>query len=283
MASDSRCFGVARYTALEDLFPERVGTSVGIVLAAADAGQALLPPLAGILAVTVLWQLGFAYTLPLFVVVTVALWRYVPTRTSGSSNRGTVFSLKQLRYVLKNIHQGPVLYSSVMFVVYVTVWITFTGFYPTYLISIKEISPTLAGALFGMFFAVGVAIKPLSGIAYDRVGIRVSLLTITGISAISLVTLPLVENVVTLAIITVFIAPILGSGTITQSHIIESLASDVKGTGLGFIRTGGMMIAAVAPAIFGAIADRGHFDEVFFILAGFACVTILLIIRFPSR
>ncbi len=277
-------FGVARYTILENLFPERVGTAVGVVLAAADAGQALLPPLAGVLAAAILWQLGFVYTLPLFVAVAVALWIYVPTSTAtdGDDGAGT-FSIENFQSVIQSIYRGPVLYASGSFIVYMTVWIAFTGFYPTYLIEVKGLATTTAGVLFGMFFAVGVAIKPLSGIAYDRIGIRRSIAMIAGVSGIALAVLPLVEGTVPLILITLLIAPILGSGTITQSYIIEMLPEETKGTGLGIVRTSGMTLAAMSPAIFGVLADRGFFDEVFLTLAVCAAVMVLFVVRIPRH
>ncbi len=277
-------FGVARYTILENLFPDRVGTAVGIVLAAADAGQALLPPLAGVLAAAILWQLGFIYTLPLFIAVIVALWLYVPTSTAtdGHDVAGT-FSKENLVYAIENIYQGPVLYASGSFIVYMTVWITFTGFYPTYLIEVKGLAVTTAGILFGIFFAVGVAIKPLSGIAYDRIGVRRSIAIIAGISSVSLAALPLIDGLIPLIITTLLIAPILGSGTITQSYIIEVLPSETKGTGLGIVRTSGMMLAAMSPAVFGLLADRGFFHEVFLSLAVCAAAMILLIVPIPPH
>ncbi|THE63424.1 MFS transporter [Salinadaptatus halalkaliphilus] len=276
-------FGVARYTALDDLFPERVGTSVGIALAAADAGQALLPPIAGVLAAAVAWQLGFAYTLPLFVVVALALWIYVPGSTSGPDSGFDSVSRETIRYVGSSLRKRPVLYGSAAFIVYMTVWITFTGFYPTYLIEEKGMSATVAGVLFGSFFAVGVGIKPLSGMAYDRFGIRLSLLTVMGISGAALVALPFLEGLVPIALVTLLIAPMLGSGTIAQSHIIEGVPDDIKGTGLGVIRTGGMAVAAVSPTIFGTFADWGYFNEAFLGLAGLAGVIILLVLQIPPE
>ncbi|WP_090508442.1 MFS transporter [Natronorubrum sediminis] len=276
-------FGVARYTALDDLFPERVGTTVGVVLAAADAGQALLPPVAGALAAAVVWQFGFAYTLPLFVAVALALWLYVPARTSGPESGVDTFSMESIRYVGAALRKRTVLYGSAAFIVYMIVWITFTGFYPTYLIEEKGLSATAAGILFGSFFAVGVAIKPLSGLAYDRIGIRLSLLTVMVISGTSLVVLPLVDGLLPIVVVTILIAPMLGSGTITQSHLIQGIPNDIKGTGLGIIRTGGMAIAAVSPAVFGAIADWGYFDEVFLSLAGLAGLIVLFVLRIPTE
>ena len=276
-------FGVARYTALDDLFPEHVGTSVGVVLAAADAGQALLPPLAGFLAAIVVWQLGFAYTLPLFVAVAIALWVYVPASTSDGDSGFELNSKESLRYVFSHLRRRSVLYGAAAFIVYMTVWITFTGFYPTYLIEVKGLSATLAGVLFGSFFAIGVVIKPLSGVAYDRIGMRLSLFIITAITGVALVALPFTEGVAAIAVVTLSIAPMLGSGTITQSYLIEALPDDIRGTGLGAIRTGGMTLAAASPAIFGAAADRGYFDEMFFALAALAGFIILLVIRLPPK
>lgn len=275
-------FGVARYTALEDLFPEHVGSAVGVVLAAADAGQALLPPIAGFLAAAAIWQLGFAYTLPLFAIVTAALWLYVPARTSDRDTNAETSSRERFRHVWLAIRQRSVLYGSGTFVVYMIVWITFTGFYPSYLIEVKDVPDLITGILFGIFFAIGVVIKPLSGVAYDRFGIRLTLLVTSSISGISLLIFPFVDGVVSLGILTILVAPILSSGTVAQSHIIEALPSNIKGTGLGLVRTGGMTMAAMSPAVFGMFADMGFFNEVFISLAALAGLMVVLLLRIPA-
>lgn len=272
-------YSVARYTATHGLYPDQAGTTIGIVLASADAGQALLPPVASFLGVAIAWQLGFGFTIPIFALVAVGLWLYAPPRTStGTSDTGTL-SVDSVRTILRGMRTRSIGFVTIIFIVYVNVWVAFTSFYPTYLTEIKELSPTLAAVLFGVFFAVGVVTKPLSGIAYDRIGIRFSLLAISLVSGIALAVLPLVEGAVPLAVVTVFIAPILGSGTISQSHLIDELASDVRGTGLGVVRTGGMAIAALNPTLFGAAADRGFFDEMFLALAGLAALMIVLAVQ----
>ena len=114
-------------------------------------------------------------------------------------------------------------------------------------------------------------------------GIQAAVLNglLMAVSGTALVVLPFVEGLLPIAIITVLIAPILGSGTITQSHLIQGIPNDIKGTGLGVVRTGGMAIAAVSPAIFGTIADWGYFDEVFLFLAGLAACIMLFVRRIP--
>ncbi len=276
-------FGVARYTALHDLFPEQVGTTIGIVLAAADAGQALLPPFAGFVAVAFLWQFGFGFTIPLFVLVALVLWLYVPGRTSREITGDDTVSLATVRSIVSSMRTRAIGYGTAAFIVYVVIWVAFTGFYPTYLIEVKGQSSTVTGILFGLFFATGVVVKPLSGAAYDRVGTKLSLLAIAAISIVGLVSLPFVEGIPLLIAATVLVAPILGSGTIAQSHLVAALPSEIRGTGLGVIRSAVMGMAALSPAAFGAAAERGFFDEAFLALAGLAGLMILFVVRIPSE
>jgi len=56
----------------------------------------------------------------------------------------------------------------------------------------------------------------------------------------------------------------------------SAFPADMKGTGLGFLRTVYMTIGAVSPVLFGALADRGFFDEAYLILAGFVAVAVVL-------
>ncbi len=275
-------YGVARYTAMDDLFPDRVGTAIGVVLAAADAGQALLPPIASFVAIALVWQLGFGFTIPIFVLVGVGLWLYVPGRTSNEPDDVEVVSLATVRAVVSELRTPTLGYGAALFVIYVSVWVAFTSFYPTYLIEVKGLSATVAATLFGAFFAIGVLVKPISGAAYDRIGIRFTLVSLALVSGGALVALPLVDSAVGIAVLTVLVAPILGGGTVTQSHVIHELSGDVKGTGLGLVRTGGMGMAALTPTLFGAAADRGFFDQGFWALAGLAAVMILLAMRLPE-
>lgn len=274
-------FGVARYTMMYTLYPDRAGTTVGIVLAAADAGQAVLPPLASIIAVTVAWQLGFGMTMPLFLLVGIALWIFVPASDSSRSEDSLRCSFGGILSIIRELRTKRSAYGSAVFVVYVCVWVSFTSFYPTYLIEVKDISSRITALIFGSFFLVGIIMKPLSGAAYDWVGIRGSLGAIAPVAGLALATIPFIESATTLFLATVLIAPILGTGAISQSFLINTMADTSKGTGLGLIRTSGMLIASLTPVVVGALADRGIFDEVFLVLAVLILGLLILVQRIP--
>ena len=275
-------FGVVRLTSLADTYPKRVGTVHGFLGAVGDVGNTVLPPLAGIIAAATVWQLGFGVLVPLFVLVAVALWSFVPTRTSPPANSSGSFTVENVRRVYSEVRQPALVFGTVIMVLGLAISQAFVGFYPTYLIEIKGMSAPVASGLFALFFALGVVIRPLAGNSYDRIGIRRLLFFIVGVSTTGFVLLPLVEGLPALVAVTVVIAVMTGRGTITMAYMTVSLSPDVQNTGLGILRTFFFLSGAVSPVVFGAIADRGYFDEAFFLLAVLSGLTILVIQRLPS-
>ena len=269
-------YAVARYTILVDLYPDQVGAANGVTSAAADAGQSVLPPIAGLIAAGLAWQYGFGFAIPLFALAALALWAVVPSQRPEPSPSTETSPLESVRDVLSGLRRPPVVYGTGLLLLGVTVWQAFTGFYPTYLIEEKGLSATLAGVLFGLFFALGVLVQPLSGAAYDRIGIRQSLLFVMGVSGVGLVILPGLEGFLPLVGVTVLLSTLLGFATVTQSHLILALPDDIQGTGFGILRTISFTIGAASPVLFGAAGDRGFFDEAFLALAVLAGLTVLL-------
>lgn len=276
-------FAVARFTALADLFPDQLGAATGVTLAAGDVGNSLLPPLAGFVAIALIWQFSFGIAIPLFLLVSVALWATVPARTSGSTSAVDTLSLENASYVLGGLRQRSIVYGTTIMVLYSSIWQTFAGFYPTYLIEIKGIDPTRAGILFGLYFALGVVLKPIAGGAYDRFSTRRTLMALISIGGVTLAILPFVEGFWPLALTTVFVSALLGIGTIMLSYLTAALPDDMRGTGLGSIRTTYRTASSVSPVLFGIAADRGFFNEAFFALAVLACLILLLITRIPEE
>ncbi|GAB3031622.1 hypothetical protein GCM10025298_20560 [Natronobiforma cellulositropha] len=276
-------YGIARFTALADIYPEQVGAATGVTMAAGDAGNSLLPPLAVLFAVSLGWQFGFGVTIPLFVLIAVGLWVVVPARTSDPNRAVETVSLESGRLVLTEVRRSPIVLATTILVIGSCIWQAVTGFYPTYLIEMKGVSPTVAAGLFGLFFAVGIAIKPLAGGTYDRVGARRSLVTIIAVIAVALALVPFVQGFWPLVGATVLLSSLLGYATIALSYLTATLSEEVRGTSLGTLRTVYTLIAATSPAAFGAVADAGFFDEGFFVLAAMAGVMVLVALRLPER
>lgn len=275
-------YGVVRLTSLSEIYPEHDGAAIGVTMAAGEVGNAVLPLIAGGIAATVAWQYSFGFTVPLFALVAVGLWIVVPARTSGATSAVDTLSLDTARYVFSAVGQPAIIVVTVIQVLTYCVWQAFTGFYPTYLIEIKGLAPPVATGVFSLFFGLGIIVQPLIGSAYDRVGIRRSLPAVMGVVTVALAIVPLLEGVWSIVGGTILLSTILGYGTITLPYLTNAMPRDIKNTGLGTLRTIYMTIGAGSPALFGALADQGFFNEGFLVLAAIAGVTVLLSLWIPE-
>lgn len=258
-------YGVARYTAVSKIFPDRDGAAIGVTLAAGNIGNATLPAIAGVIAATFAWQLGVGFSIPLFVLIAILLWTVIPQDTLGTA--GDAFTLDTARSVLAELFRFEVFLITAVLVLGVSVWQTFTGFYPTYLIEVKGLSPTVAAGLFSTFFGFSIFIQPLSGAVYDRIGIRRTLPVFLGITAVGFILLFVSDDVWTLVGVTVLLGCVTSTIAVTMPYLTGILSKEVQGTGLGLLRTSYMLIGAMSPTVFGTIAEAGYFEEGFSALA----------------
>lgn len=274
-------YSIARVTYLSNLYPDRLGSALGVTMASADLGQTIIPPVATILAVGIVWQAGLGFVIPLLILSGTLVLVTVPTNGEkrGSLDTQSLCDTLEAFTELRSPAMRNVIL--VMFL-YFFVWQSFTAFYPTYLISIKGISPSVASVLFGFFFAVGVLVKPIAGMAYDRIGVRISLICILFPPTVGFFLLPVVNNVWALFVITALISVMLGSGVITQTYLTDSFADEVQGTGLGGVKSFTVTFAAGGPVLFGIIADNGYLVEGYGMLAVLLLVVILFTLRMES-
>ncbi|CAI49860.1 major facilitator superfamily transport protein [Natronomonas pharaonis DSM 2160] len=274
-------YPIARITFLSNLYRERVGSALGVTMATGDIGQTILPPVATVLAAGVAWQAGLGFIVPpllvagLFVVVTSSSRQPKPTRSESEPQRGMLAALKTLRTPAIGLMTG------ILFL-YMFIWQSFTAFYPTYLTTVKGFAPATASLLFGFFFAVGVVVKPVAGTAYDRLGVRTSLVGVLLPATAGFLLLPLTDNVLFIVGITALISAMLGTGAITQSFLAEVFADDMKGAGLGVVRTLTAALAAGGPVVFGVIGEYGYFDWGYIALGVIMAVVVVLTLWMPK-
>lgn len=273
-------YGVARYTAVSKVFPDRDGAAIGITLAAGNLGNVLLPATAGALAATYAWQFGLGITVPLFVIVAVYLWTVVPTGVPEGGNND-VFSKETIRLVVAELRRPAIIIVTAILILGFSVFQAFTGFYPTYLIEAKGLSPSIATALFSFYFALAILVQPLSGAVYDRLGIRRTLPLFLGFAVIGLVLLPFVTGLGALIAITVLLSCMTSNIAVTMPYITDVLPEAIQGTGLGILRTVYMLVGAWSPTILGTLGDLGYFDEAFLMLAALIGGVILLSTQLP--
>lgn len=275
-------YGIARFTAMDHIFPERVGIANGLVDAAADGGQTLLPVVAGVVTGAVTWQYGIAYTVPLFVLTAVTLRLAVPART-GSGTSTVDLNASTGRDVLSEMRRPALCYAGLVFLITTAVWMTFLSFYPTYLVEQKGLSSSVASALFGLFFGLGIVLKPVSGMLYDRIGIRSTFVAIVVLASVGIASLPFVEGVLPLVGSTICVSSLNGYNPPIVSHLTTVLPDRIAGTALGVVRTVTITISALGLVVFGSIADRGLFDEGFLLLAVLLVGLSIPLFRIPRQ
>lgn len=275
-------FGPARFTILSSVYDRRDGTAIGLTLAAGEAGNTILPVVAGVLAAAVSWRLGFGVTVPLFFCMALVIWRVVPGRTTGATSAVDTLSIETLRYVVRGIAERTILIVTGVHVFLFFVYQGFTGFYPTYLVEVKGLAPSVAAGLFGAFFAVGVLVQPIAGAGGDRFGTRPTLLVVIAVSTVALATLPFVDGFVGIVLVTAVASALLGVTPLTQTFLVNALPDDMKGSGLGLLRTGQIALGATGPLVVGAVADAGYFDRAFLGLAAVSAAGIALCLLVPA-
>ena len=273
-------YAIGRFTAVATLYPEGYGTAVGVLNVAPAIGQALLPPLAGVVAVLVGWRAGFGFLVPAFVLVALSLWLVVPVRDADAERAVDSLSLGTVRHLLSVLRDPAIVLATTVMILGISVWQAFTGFYPTYLIEEKGLSSTAASLLFGIYFAATAFMHPISGLIYDRLDVRYTL-GVVGVAAVSLAALPFVDSIWILGIVSILLGTLLAFETSTESYLVATLPAEVQGTGFGVLRTTVFAVGAISPVAFGAVAERGFFDEVFFVFAGLAAVVVVLGTRLP--
>jgi MFS family permease len=275
-------YPIARITLLSNLYAGRLGTALGVTMAAGDIGQTVLPPLATVLAAIIAWQAGLGFVIPFLGLSAIGILATSPTQSSTGQPTDTG-SIRDTMNVLTEFRNTGVGVMTGILFLYMFIWQSFTSFYPIYLTDIKGLSPSIAGILFGFFFAVGVIVKPIAGAAYDRIGIRKSLVSILTPAVVGFLFLPMIDDIWFLVGITALISTMLGTGAITQSFLADSFSDDMQGAGLGVVRTVTAALAAIGPVLFGIIADHGYFDEGYFVLAVVMAVVVGLTLRMPGK
>ncbi len=274
-------YPVARITFLTNVYPDRLGSALGVTMATGDVGQTILPPIAAVLAAGLVWQAGMGFMAPLLLGAGIVLYLTLPSRTATDTG-DEPGSVPGGRAILTEMRRPSMVFMTGILFLYIFIWQSFTAFYPTYLMTTKELSPSVASVLFGFFFAVGVAVKPTAGAAYDRIGMRWSLVGILLPPLVGFLLLPALDSLPALVAITALISVMLGTGAITQSYLAEAFSEEMRGTGLGAVRTAAATLGAAGPVVFGVVGDYGYFDQGYVALAVIMAAVILLTLRMPT-
>jgi predicted MFS family arabinose efflux permease len=225
------------------------------------------------------WRAGFGLTLPLFLVVGVALSRYVPAGDApGSADVGTA-----LRNTVGVLRARDVLLVTAVMTALFFVYQGLTGMLVAYLVQGKGLGDATAATVFGLFFVGGIGFQVLAGALGDRFGPKRALTAIAAASAVTAGALPFVGGLLPVTAVVVLMSVQLGVWPLAFSYATGALPTEVQAGGLGLQRTIYLLLASPASAVVGAMGDRGLFDAAFLGLAAVAAVAAVICLLLPRQ
>lgn len=275
-------FGPPRATILSKAFPNNDGAAFGLVLAAGSLGAATMPFLAGFLVVRFGWRTTLVGFVPIFAIVAIGLWLAIPTGTETTSihDRSLRADLPQIG---SELTRPPVILATTGAMLMLFVFQGLTAFFPTYLVAVKGLDQHVATGLYAALFASGAVFQTTAGGAADRLGHGRILVVVSVVSVLPLVALPFATGFIAIAILSILLGVRIAMGPVSNAYIVRVLSDDVMGSTWGLVRTVFFMIGSTGSVFVGVLADRGLFDEAFFVLAGLTVVAALLYYYLPAR
>lgn len=275
-------YGTSRVTIVTDVFPENKTTAVSFTQAAGNVGTAVLPVVAGGIAVAFGWRFGFGYLVPLFVLVIAGIVAFVPRRTSAEPEAGTGLNRAFLGDLRGAVLNRDVILITLLQLSLMTYYQGMTGFLPTYLIDVKGFPQTFASTVFGVFFVTAIAMQFVSGLVADRYGQRRAIVLFVLIAFPAAVALPVLDSRPAVIGATLMAAGVLGAFPPSHTYAVDLIPDALQGSGYGLIRTVYIGGAAAAPPVVGLLADSGRFDLAITLLGATTLLVVGLCVILPD-
>jgi len=98
-----------------------------------------------------------------------------------------------------------------------------------------------------------------------------------------LVALQFAVSLVHIVALTILLTHRNGLSVVTNTFIADALDDDIKGSGLGLLRTSWILAGAISPVFVGFLGDLGQLDFAFLVLAAIAGVAMLMTLFVPRE
>ena len=258
-------YATPRVTLISRTYPQRSTTALGVVFASGNLGSVILPAGVGVLAASFGWRTGFTLLGPGFALIAIALWLIIdPTRADDQTEQTVRDQLRALTGVLHR----PVVLGTTTLMLFGFAYQGFVGFFVVYLVDMKGFAPATASVLYGLFFAVGLVIQLVAGVAADNYGRRSTLITLLALTVLGLFSLPFITGLLPLSGLVALLGVQLGYWPVINSYVYDALPEAISGSGYGLVRTTYLCTGATGPLLVGWLFDAGRENMAVMVLAG---------------
>lgn len=251
---------IAAVPLVSELFPNRVGTAVGVHGTASQAAAVLAPLSIPALLTHTDWRTAFWLLSAVAIIGTVALCialRGTSLPDAGEADRDL---LAATRVQWRLIATGVAALGAIGFV-----WNAVFNFYVKYLMATKGFGEPLAGTMLTLAFAAGVPAFMLTGRLADRVDHVPLLAAITGTFAVGITALTLVSGVLGVAIVSLIVGYAIHSAfPAIDAYLLESLPDRHRASAYAVYGGVVLLVQATGSVVLGTLLERGvAYDTVF--------------------
>jgi MFS family permease len=286
MGVASGAYFIAANPLISELYPQRVGRTLGVHGTASQLAAVAAPLFVGAVLSVELWRRVFG-TVPfapwrgVFVVITfvaasaTAVFYWTAKRTempdAGSKDRALVEAARK---------QWPIIVSGVAILGMAGfVWNGLFNFYISYVTATKGIDLGTANTLLTVVFAAGVPAFWVTGRLADRLPHVPLMLSILGGFIACLFALTAVQGLVGLVVVTAILGYVIHSlFPALDTYLLDSLPDENRASAYSVYSGSMMIVQAVGSVAVGTLVDAGFAYDTVFRTFGGALVAVLVVL-----
>ena len=275
MGLASGAYFIAANPLISELYPERVGRTIGVHGTASQLAAVAAPLFVGAVLATGSWRGVFA-VMAVAAAATTAVFYWTARRTempaAGSEDRELLAAARR---------QWPIILSGIAILGLAGfVWNGLFNFYVKYVTATKGVDAGTARTLLTVVFAAGVPAFWLTGRLADRLSYVPLLLGIlTGFVA-SLFALTAAEGLAVLAVVTAVLGYVVHSlFPAIDTYLLDSLPDENRASAYSLYSGSMMIVQATGSVVVGTLIDAGFaYDAVFRAFAGGLAVVLVVLV-----
>lgn len=243
------------------------GRAIGFHIAGGPIAGLVAPVAATMVAVRYGWRagvfLGFVVAAPVFVLFA---WRIRPTEPERPEQ--PMRERVELRSMVGLLSRPAIAYTTLLSVLCAFTWQATASFLPTFFVEGQQLSPTVASALFSLYFVVHGITQPVMGSLSDRIGRDSTAIVSMSAGIVGYGLLVVSDGLPQFVVGVLFVGLAMSWGAPIQSRFMDLLAASERGTGFGLVRTAYMTTGATGSVAIGALADLYGWNVSFTLLVG---------------
>ncbi len=265
-------------------FSHRKGTALSFHGVGGQIGDALAPPVTGILLGFLAWRgiISIYAALPLFLAF-IVYWAFRNIGRTSDTQSGATGGFGAQFQTTKRVLRNPVLWV-VAFVggIRGMAFIALITFFTIFLDGLG-MTPLVRNFHFGLLMLVGIVSSPIVGYISDRLGRKTVL--IPGMLLLAVLSFLLGNSSAGIALIVII--ALMGTFLFSDQPILTAMALDVVGdevptTVLGILSLERFLLSAASPLIAGALYDSYGADAAFAYVAGLFALGAIILVFVPT-